>query len=219
MSFIQVQDLNKNFGQVNVLNSLNLSLAEKGHYVIRGKSGSGKSTFLYLLGALDTPCSGRIKVGELEITALTDQELAQYRNQFVGFVFQFHYLLSSMTCMDNILLPARICGKMTKKLKEELTSFAEQLQITHCLKKYPYELSGGEQQRVNILRAISLKPKLLLCDEPTGNLDSENSDRVISLLKRLAKDQGSTMLLVTHDEDVASQFNHEIQMTDGKFLS
>ena len=121
--------------------------------------------------------------------------------------------------MDNILLPARICGKTTKRLKEELTSFAEHLQITHCLKKYPYELSGGEQQRVNILRAISLKPKLLLCDEPTGNLDSENSDRVIALLKHLAKDQGSTMLLVTHDEDVASQFNYEIKMTDGKFLS
>ena len=133
MSFIQVQDLTKNFGKVEVLNSLNLSLSEGGQYVIRGKSGSGKSTFLYLLGALDTPCHGRIKIGELEITALNDQKLAEYRNQFGGFVFQFHYLLSSMNCMDNILLPARICGKMTKELKTELTNFAEQLQIEHCL--------------------------------------------------------------------------------------
>lgn len=219
MSFIQVQDVSKNYGKVKVLDSVNLSLPEKGQYVIRGSSGSGKSTFLYLLGALDAPCSGRIKVGDLEISAMQDQELASYRNNYVGFVFQFHYLLSSMNCLDNMMLPARISGKITKKLREELAHLASELGVGHCLQKYPYELSGGEQQRINILRALSLKPRLLLCDEPTGNLDSENSAKVVTMLKTLAAEQGSTMLLVTHDGEVASSFTHQIKMADGRFVS
>ena len=123
-----------------------------------------------------------------------------------------------MNCLDNILLPAQISGKLSKTLKEELEAYAEELKVQHCLKKFPFELSGGEQQRVNILRAISLKPKLLLCDEPTGNLDSENSERVVNLIKKLAHEQGSTLLLVTHDQEVANQFSEEIKMADGRFV-
>ncbi len=219
MSLIKVSQVTKDFGKVRALNGLNIDFEPRKHYVIQGASGSGKSTLLYLLGGLDRPSSGSITVGGSNLSALNDEALAQYRNRFVGFVFQFHFLLPTMTCLDNILLPARIGGIDNSKLKSQMTELAQHLEVANCLSKYPFELSGGEQQRINIIRALSLRPKLLLCDEPTGNLDSHNGQRVTTLLKTLATEFGATLVIVTHDEKVASQFDHHVIMRDGTTIS
>jgi ABC-type lipoprotein export system ATPase subunit len=145
---------------------------------------------------------------------MSDDELANFRNSNVGFVFQFHFLLPSMTCRDNILLPARIGGRDTAKVEKDTDELAKILGVTHCLQKFPFEISGGEQQRINIIRALSLRPKILLCDEPTGNLDSKNSEKVSTLLKNLAADFGATLMVVTHDDKVASFFPRKIVIVD-----
>lgn len=215
MSLIEINNVKKSFSKVYALSGVSKNLEEGEQYAIQGSSGSGKSTLLYLLGGLDRPSEGSILINGKNLAEFSDEELASYRNRNVGFVFQFHFLLPSMNCLDNILLPAKIGGVSQKDLKGEIENLAERLKISHCLKKYPFELSGGEQQRVNIIRALSLKPKILLCDEPTGNLDSENSLNVAQILKSLAKDFGSTLVVVTHDIAVANEFDNQLFMSDG----
>jgi ABC-type lipoprotein export system ATPase subunit len=183
--------------------------------VIQGASGSGKSTLLYLIGGLDGPSKGQIIVNNNDLSSFKDEELAHYRNKFVGFVFQFHFLLPSMNCLKNILLPSKIGGIGGSLVEKRVKDLSDYLGVEHCLAKNPFELSGGEQQRINIIRALSLKPKLILCDEPTGSLDSENSKKVIGLLKDLSKEFDSTLVLVTHNEGIASEFSHVLQMHDG----
>lgn len=216
MSLVKVDKVFKKFGDQFALNGLSLDLEEGKQYAILGASGSGKSTLLYLIGGLDKPSQGQIVVGGRELHKLSDEDLAFYRNQLVGFVFQFHFLLPSTNCLKNILLPAEIGGHDIGPVKKRVLELAEHLGVTHCLNKFPYQLSGGEQQRINIVRALSLKPKLLLCDEPTGNLDSENSEKVTLLLKKLASEFGSTLAVVTHDMAVANQFPKKFILKDGK---
>ena len=163
-SFIEVTHLKKYYGKSNALNDVSLKMESGQHYCIQGASGSGKSTLLYLIGGLETPTSGEIKVDGNSLFSITDEKLAIYRNRFVGFVFQFHFLLPSMDCLDNILLPARIGDSYSQKIKKNVEDLAERLEVTHCLKKFPFELSGGEQQRINLVRALSLSPKLLLLE-------------------------------------------------------
>jgi len=218
MSFISLENVEKSFGKTQVLRGLNINIEEKELVAIRGASGSGKSTLLYLLGGLDTPTSGKVVINKKNLHDLGDEGLAHFRNEFVGFVFQFHFLLPSMTCRDNILLPARIGGKSLKKVEADILKLCEILGVTHCLTKYPFEISGGEQQRINIIRALSLRPKILLCDEPTGNLDSKNSEKVTTLLKNLAADFAATLLVVTHDDKVASHFPRKIVIEDGRII-
>ena len=219
MALVEIKNLTKSFGQVKAVDNLSLDLEGNQQYAIQGASGSGKSTLLYMLGGLDTPSAGKISVGGNDLSQLTDEALAQYRNRYVGFVFQFHFLLPSLNCLNNILLPSKIGNQDPSGAKEVAIELADHLGVSHCLKKYPFELSGGEQQRINIIRALSLKPKLLLCDEPTGNLDSENSQKVTRLLKELATEHNSTLVVVTHDLNVAQQFGHRIQMKDGHIVS
>lgn len=219
MSFIQLQQVYKSFGQTQVLRGIDLSIAEKEVVAIRGASGSGKSTLFYLLGGLDRPSKGQVLVNGKNLSQMDEEGLAQYRNSYVGFVFQFHFLLPSMTCEENILLPARIGQRDLETVKLQMTKLAEFLGVSHCLAKSPYEISGGEQQRINIIRALSLRPKLLLCDEPTGNLDSKNSNKVVQLLKDLASEFGATLMVVTHDEKVAAQFQRKIVIEDGQIIS
>lgn len=219
MSFIQLQQVHKSFSQTHVLRGISLNINEKEVVAIRGASGSGKSTLFYLLGGLDRPTKGQVFVNGQNLSEMNEEGLAQYRNSYVGFVFQFHFLLPSMTCQENILLPARIGQKDLNKVTLEMKRLAEFLGVTHCLTKSPYEISGGEQQRINIIRALSLRPKLLLCDEPTGNLDSKNSNKVVGLLKDLASEFGATLMVVTHDEKVASQFERKIVIEDGQIIS
>jgi lipoprotein-releasing system ATP-binding protein len=218
MSFIRLENVEKSFGKTKVLRGLNISIEQKELVAIRGASGSGKSTLLYLLGGLDQPSSGKVIINQKNLTNMGDEELANFRNESVGFVFQFHFLLPSMTCRDNILLPARIGGKDLKRVEEDTIKLSEILGVSHCLTKYPFEISGGEQQRINIIRALSLRPKILLCDEPTGNLDSKNSEKVATLLKNLSADFGATLLVVTHDDKVASFFPRKIVIEDGQII-
>lgn len=218
MSFIRLDKVEKSFGKTKVLRGISFSIADRELVAIRGASGSGKSTLLYLLGGLDTPTGGTVVIDNQNLTSKSDEELAQFRNSSVGFVFQFHFLLPSMTCRDNILLPARIGGKSLSETEKMTKKLADILGVTHCLEKYPFEISGGEQQRVNIIRALSLKPKILLCDEPTGNLDSKNTEKVASLLKNLAQEFGATLLVVTHDDQVASFFPRKIVIEDGQII-
>ena len=219
---IEIKNVTRVFGDYRALNDLSLNLYQGHEYVIQGASGSGKSTLLYLLGGLDRADSGEIFVDKNNIFKLSEEALALYRNQFVGFVFQFHFLLPSMTSIDNILLPAKLSGMGTSELlevRERVLKLSEYLGVQRLLEKFPYQLSGGEQQRINIIRALSLKPKLLLCDEPTGNLDSQNSKKVIQLIRNLAQEFGATLVLVTHDNEVANEFSHRFIMRDGKLVA
>jgi ABC-type lipoprotein export system ATPase subunit len=218
MSFIRLEQVEKTFGKTRVLRGLNISIEQKELVAIRGASGSGKSTLLYLLGGLDQPTSGKVIIDKKNLHELDDEGLANFRNESVGFVFQFHFLLPSMTCRDNILLPARIGGKNLKQIEDDTIRLSNILGVNHCLDKFPFEISGGEQQRINIIRALSLRPKILLCDEPTGNLDSKNSEKVTTLLKNLSADFGATLLVVTHDDKVASHFPRKIVIEDGQII-
>lgn len=218
MSLVQVKNVSKKYGSQFALKDLSLELAAGNQYAILGASGSGKSTLLYLLGGLDRADKGEIVIDGLPLSKLSDEKMADYRNNSVGFIFQFHFLLPSVNCMKNILLPAEIGGHKTGPIKKSSLELAEHLGITHCLNKFPYQLSGGEQQRVNIVRALSLKPKLLLCDEPTGNLDSENSNKVTLLLQKLAREFGSTLAVVTHDRSVSNKFENTFVLRDGQLI-
>ncbi len=221
--FIEIHKVSKKFGQQKVLNQVTLRLVMGEEYVIQGVSGSGKSTLLYLLGGLDRnhEGEGKILIDGKNIFEFNDEELAVYRNLYVGFVFQFHFLLPSMNAWDNILLPMKLSQKSAEE-KSAVQIFVKQLArdlgVEHLLKKFPYELSGGEQQRMNIIRALSLKPKLLLCDEPTGNLDSENSRVVVDLLRDLTRKFQATLILVTHDLEIASVFKNHLRLKDGMMI-
>ncbi|MDH5580275.1 MAG: ABC transporter ATP-binding protein [Bdellovibrionales bacterium] len=212
---VKVENLKKSFGKISALRGATLTLEERQQYVVRGASGSGKSTLLHLLAGLDRPSGGKIWVAGKDLAKYSDKELGRYRNQFIGLVFQFHFLLPSMDCLSNVLLPARIGNVSVDKVKQKVLDLAAQLGVVHCLGKFPYELSGGEQQRINIIRAISLEPKLILCDEPTGSLDSDNTDKVVDLLKDLASHTESTLVVVTHDDKVARQFPNKFFIQDG----
>jgi ABC-type lipoprotein export system ATPase subunit len=216
---IKIENVKKIYKKAAALNGVTLTMNEGEEYLIRGASGSGKSTLLYLLGGLERPDQGRVIVNQKNLVDLSDEELALYRNRYVGFVFQFHFLLSSMNCLDNILLPSRLGGVYSTEVESLAKSLAKTLHVEHCLSKYPYELSGGEQQRINIIRALSLKPKLLLCDEPTGNLDSENSQKVVQLLRALAREFHATLVMVTHDPQIAQSFPQQFVMKDGLLLT
>ncbi len=215
MALIKIDSLKKNFGKIEVLNGITLEVNKLEQCVVQGSSGSGKSTLLYLIGGLDRDYSGHLEVNGEQMEKLSDKELAKYRNRFVGFIFQFHFLLPSLSCLENILMPARLAGENIKEIEEFIRGISERLKISHCLSRYPFELSGGEQQRVNIVRALSLKPSLLLCDEPAGNLDSVNSTRVVELIKELCDEFSSTLLLVTHDQSIASSFKRTVTIRDG----
>ncbi len=219
MSLIEVTNLKKSFGDAEILRGLSFAIEPGEQVAIQGASGSGKSTMLYILGGLDTADQGDVVIDGVHIHALSDDKLAHFRNHTVGFVFQFHFLLPSMKCLDNILLPAKIGGVKSKDVKKRVLELAEHLGVTHCLKKYPFEISGGEQQRINIIRALSLKPKLLLCDEPTGNLDSKNSEKVTVLLKNLSHELNTTLMVVTHNVNVAASFEKKITIEDGQIIS
>lgn len=216
MEKIILNNISKKFGDFYALKDVGLEVDAGEKAVIHGASGSGKSTLLYLLGGLDRPTSGEIVTFGQNVSKMSDHDLANYRNEKIGFIFQFHFLLGTLSGLENILLPAQINGKVDMaKVKKRTMELAGLLGVTDVLHKLPSEMSGGQQQRINILRALSLKPKLLLCDEPTGNLDSTNSEIVIDLLEELSTEFGATLLVVTHDQNVASRFPRKIEMLDG----
>ena len=218
MSYIQLKSLYKVYSQgtdkVYALNNLSLEI-EKGEFVvILGPSGSGKSTLLHILGGLDNPTEGEVLVDGVNIAGYSDDELAKYRRSDVGFVFQAFNLLPSLTAIENIEMPLLIDGQTMDQ--EYMDEVMECLEIKELQKRLPSQMSGGQQQRIAIARALSNKPKMVLADEPTGNLDSEISNKVLKLLKETCKKYGQTLIMITHNEEIAKQADRVIRIKDGK---
>lgn len=222
MNAISIQNINKHFYdpvEFQVLKDISFDV-KKGEFVsIIGKSGSGKSTLLYLLSTMDTNYKGNIAINGIQVTGLSQNELAKFRNEQIGFVFQFHFLLPEFTVLDNVMLPAL---KLNKKPKDEIE--AEAIESLHLLglkgneHKKASKISGGQQQRVAIARALINSPSIIMGDEPTGNLDSKNTQIVFDVFKELAKERGQTIIAVTHDDEFADNCDRIIELSDGKLI-
>ncbi len=221
MSILQTTALTKHYGKdqsiTKALDGVNISI-ERGEFVaVTGKSGSGKSTMLHLLGGLDTPTSGEIIVDGENITTLREEALAVYRRRKVGFVFQAFNLMPSLNVWENTVLPLGLDGR--KPDRGFVLDILETLGISEKLSSLPSTLSGGQQQRVAIARAIASKPAIILADEPTGNLDSKTGCEVMVLLKLSAQKYGQTLVVITHDEDIAKTAGRVIPIEDGKVVT
>ena len=203
---------------LHVLRDINLTLEAGEMVTIIGASGAGKSTLLHCLGTLDLPTRGQMFFGDTEITRLSPPELAAFRNRTIGFVFQFHHLLAEFTALENAMMPAMIGRVATREAREWATEMLNAVGLSHRLSHRPGELSGGEQQRVAIARALVMRPRLLLADEPTGNLDTRTSEEVHELLFRLNAEHKMTVLVVTHNMELARQTPRRIRMEDGRLV-
>nr|WP_275937561.1 ABC transporter ATP-binding protein [Nannocystis exedens] len=203
---------------LQVLRGVDLTLEPGEMVTIIGASGAGKSTLLHCLGTLDLPTRGSIFFGDTDITRLSPPELASFRNQTIGFVFQFHHLLAEFTALENAMMPALIGRVAVKEARERAGEMLKAVGLSHRLNHRPGELSGGEQQRVAIARALVMQPALLLADEPTGNLDTRTSDEVHDLLFRLNDERKMTLLIVTHNMELARQVPRRIRMEDGRLV-
>ena len=215
---IQAIDIEKSYENRAVLHGVNLHIA-KGEFVsIMGKSGSGKSTLLSILAGNLSPDAGIVKLDGMEITKMTQNELAKLRRTKLGFVYQSLNLISTLNAKDNILLPLYLNKSDIKKGEEKLTELADYLGIAHLLSHFPDEMSGGERQRCAIARAMLHTPSVLMLDEPTGSLDNRSTDEVMQLLCRLQKDYGVTILQVTHSEGAAAYGDRIIRLSDGEVI-
>ena len=203
-------------GPVHALNGVSVSFEKGLFYAIIGRSGSGKSTLLHILSGLDRPNSGRILVNGKNLCTYTDEQMSIFRRRHMGFVFQQYNLLEEYTVLTNICMPLKLDGQ--KPDSQFLDEITELLGLTDKLKKYPAELSGGEQQRVAIARSILAKPQLIFADEPTGNLDKKTGEDTLNLLKSCARRFGQTLIMVTHDLEIARQADRLIHIEDGKIL-
>lgn len=218
---IKAVHLSKSFGSpaVKVLHDLSFQIQAGEFVALTGRSGSGKSTLLYLLGALDFPTEGHVELGGYNLSAVSERELHRVRNQSVGFVFQFHYLLPELTALENVLTPVRKAADFGVAVKE-FEVRAQELLVRFGLEgkeaRLPRHLSGGEQQRVAIARALVMRPKYLFADEPTGALDSVNGETVIRLFEETNRLDGTTVIMVTHDTGFAARARRQIRLVDGR---
>lgn len=213
---IQVIDLQKSFGKLQVLKGVNLQV-EKGEIVaILGRSGAGKTTLLQIMGTLDTPDSGKVLIDEQDVFALNEKDLAAFRNQHIGFIFQQHQLLPEFTALENVMMPGMIAQIAEKELRERATNLLIQLGLQDRMDHKPNELSGGEQQRVAAARAMLLQPAVILADEPSGSLDEQNKKDLHALLLEMREKYGQTIILVTHDNELAQICDRQLVIQDGK---
>jgi len=213
-------DLQRYLGEaesrVHVLRGITLDIPVGEVHAIVGPSGCGKSTLLYVLGLLDAPDQGRIVIGGEDVSDLADDELSQKRNELIGFVFQFHFLLNEFTAQENVMIPMRRLGRWSlRDMHERAASLLEAVGLGDKLRRPANHLSGGEQQRVAIARALANNPRILLADEPTGNLDTQNSERVFQLLAELVKREQKALLLATHNPQIAHASDVVHRMQDG----
>jgi putative ABC transport system ATP-binding protein len=203
--------------EVEIVRGISFDVPSRQFVAIMGPSGSGKSTLLGLMAGLDAPSSGSISIDGIEITSLPENELAQLRGKKLGFVFQSYHLIPTLTAFENVLLPMEFSGG-SNGAADRAAQLLENVGLKDRRDHYPVQLSGGEQQRVAIARAFMMRPAVLLADEPTGNLDSENGRHVLDLLVRLNREEGTTLVLVTHDELLASHAERRIVLRDGRIM-
>ncbi|MBB1273763.1 MULTISPECIES: lipoprotein-releasing ABC transporter ATP-binding protein LolD [Psychromonas] len=218
-SIIVCQNLSKVYQEgrlaTTVLQGVNLTV-EKGELLaIVGTSGSGKSTLLHLLGALDAPTTGEVTFNDNNIHKLSSKQQAKWRNQELGFVYQFHHLLSEFTALENVAMPLLIAGEPVKVAQQKATALLERVGLSKRIQHRPAELSGGERQRVAIARALINKPSLVLADEPTGNLDAKSAESVYQLLRELNSELGTAFIVVTHDQQLANKLHRQLYMANG----
>ena len=219
---LHCQQLTKTYQQgtieTQVLQGLNLEVAKGELLAVVGSSGCGKSTFLHLAGALDTPTSGEVFINNINIHHLSDKERARFRNQHIGFIYQFHHLMMEFSALENVAMPLLIRGDSTKNAEKAATEMLEQVGLGHRIEHRPSELSGGERQRVAIARALVTKPALILADEPTGNLDFETAEQIFQLLKSLNAAVNTSFVIVTHDLTLASRMDRQLKLEQGKLV-
>ena len=220
---LEAKHINKYFKKpvkFHVLKDVSFQI-KKGEFVsIMGKSGCGKSTLLYILSTMDTDYDGELYLNNELITGQDRTHLSYLRNKHIGFVFQFHYLLSEFSVLENVMLPAKkLAEKTNQEIENDAMDKLKMLNIEHLAKKRASQVSGGEKQRIAIARALINNPSIIMGDEPTGNLDSYNAENVFSIFKQLSDEQGLSLLVVTHDEDFANKTDRIIQMGDGKILT
>jgi lipoprotein-releasing system ATP-binding protein len=214
---IKAKSLTKSFGKLQVLKGVDLDI-QRGEVVsIVGSSGAGKTTLLQILGTLERPDSGEFDFDGENPMVLNDSKLSAFRNQHIGFIFQFHQLLPEFTSIENVMIPGMIAGKPKAELEQRAKELLERLRLTDRMNAKPGTLSGGEQQRVAVARALMNKPKILLADEPSGNLDSKNARELHELFFELQKELGQTIVIVTHNEELAEMANRRLVMVDGRF--
>ncbi len=215
---IQATNIVKSYGSLKVLRGLDLSVESGEVVAIVGASGAGKSTLLQILGTLDVPNQGELHIDETPVHGMSRNALSRFRNQNLGFVFQSHRLLPEFNALENVMMPAWISGQTTAQSGPQAAKLLEDLGLGHRLSHNPSELSGGEQQRVAVARALMNRPKVLLADEPSGNLDSENAEALHELFFQLRDRSGQTIVLVTHNESLAKRADRTLRMADGRFI-
>ncbi|HOP62616.1 MAG TPA: ABC transporter ATP-binding protein [Spirochaetota bacterium] len=216
MKAISCREIIKSFGEppLVILKSLSFDI-EYGEFVgVTGRSGSGKSTLLYSVSGLDKINSGTVHISGKDVHSMGEKETHEFRNRKFGFVFQFHYLLPEISALENILMPARKIRE-EKNRRKKAVEFMEEFEISHCRNKLPSQMSGGEMQRTAIARSLIMEPEFLFADEPTGNLDTENGEKVMNILKRVNTSYGTTILMVTHEPDFAAMASRQIHLIDG----
>lgn len=215
---IQVRNIEKSFGTLKVLKGIDLDVKKAEVVSIMGASGAGKSTLLQILGTLSTPDSGELVIDGTDVLKLGEKALAEFRNRRLGFVFQFHHLLPEFTALENVMIPAFIAGRSRKDAEKDALALLEDMGLGGRLTHKPSELSGGEQQRVAIARALINRPAVLFADEPSGNLDTRTKEEIHNLFFRLRDKYDQTVVIVTHDPDLAKMCDRSLFMVDGQFV-
>ncbi|MBT3545666.1 MAG: ABC transporter ATP-binding protein [Saprospiraceae bacterium] len=216
---IQGKDIIKSYEDLQVLKGVNIDITKGEIVSIIGKSGAGKSTLLHIVGTLDHSDAGTIVINGVDTTRLNKKNLAKFRNETIGFVFQFHHLLNEFTALENVTIPAHIQGTNATEAEKKAKELLDYLGLGDRMEHKPQELSGGEQQRVAVARALINDPAVIFADEPTGNLDASSSDDLHNLFKKLQSEMGQTFLIVTHNQELAKLSDRTLTMQDGRIIS
>ena len=218
MSILSIRNIHKSFGALEVLKGIDTDIARGEMVSIVGASGAGKTTLLQVMGTLLRPDEGSITLADTDVTRLGDAALSRFRNQHIGFIFQFHQLLPEFTALENVMLPALIAGQSKRAAANRAAELLEFMGLTARAEHKPTELSGGEQQRVAAARALTNRPDIVFADEPTGSLDTHNRSELQALFFRLRRELGQTFVIVTHDEQFAAQTDRCIRLADGRVV-
>lgn len=215
---IEVKNINKRYGTLQVLDNVNVSIGDGELVTVVGPSGAGKTTLLQIVGTLDRPDSGTVLFGGEDVLRLKDRELARFRNRNIGFVFQFHQLLPEFTMLENVTIPALIGGMSRKEAEARAKELLDYMGLSARLEHKPAELSGGERQRVAVARALMNRPAVVLADEPSGSLDTQNKQELHRLFFKLRDEMNQTFVIVTHDETLAGDADRVLRMRDGRIV-